>query len=408
MSELARLLQQYGYGEQPNPLAQDGVTYDTSNVLAGMPRPNALADALRTAASSIPENKEASLSMLNMVRGGLGTAANWLEGRPEIGKDTLAPLGAGLMGSAFAPQNALGIFGGRLAKTADHNALAKAEELAAKGADRKAIWDQTGWFQGADGKWRFEIDDSKSRISDSAYKDLHSQWEARGREMPSGLEHDTLYGAYPQLREAAYHYTLNPTDFGGSGALTHDLRMDAKGFSYPSPGAPGLVSAEAASPKKLHSIAMHELQHAVQRQEGFAPGGNPESMANINSVEAWRERLPYLVRKEMEDRGLERLRAGPELDAIKESIRQRISDELGQPFQYRHISRDVGDEMTYAVDLARNMSLPQLQEMTLQRLKDLGRTAYENLPGEREARNVQTRMNFTPTERRARPPWETE
>lgn len=48
MSDLARLLQQYGYG-QPNALAQDGESFDTSNVLAGMPRQNALAKALQTA-----------------------------------------------------------------------------------------------------------------------------------------------------------------------------------------------------------------------------------------------------------------------------------------------------------------------------------------------------------------------
>lgn len=56
MSDLARLLQQYGYGEQPNALSQDGVSYDTSNVLAGMPKPNALADALRVA--GVPQKDE--------------------------------------------------------------------------------------------------------------------------------------------------------------------------------------------------------------------------------------------------------------------------------------------------------------------------------------------------------------
>ena len=121
MSDLARLLQQYGYGEQSNALAQDGVTYDTSNVLAAMPKPNPLADALRIAMRSLPENKEHAFSMSNMLRGGLDTAASWLDyqNKPQPSdykpSEMLAPLGAGLMGTAFAPQNALGIFGGRLA-----------------------------------------------------------------------------------------------------------------------------------------------------------------------------------------------------------------------------------------------------------------------------------------------------
>jgi hypothetical protein len=50
------------------------------------------------------------------------------------------------------PASSLGTFGGRLAKTADHAKLAQAEELAARGAAREQIWNETGWFQGADGK----------------------------------------------------------------------------------------------------------------------------------------------------------------------------------------------------------------------------------------------------------------
>lgn len=115
------ILDRYGYGFRPNALSADGVSYDTSNVLAGIPKRNAVSDALRAARSAIPENRDHSVSMLNMLRGGLGSAANWLEGSPEIGPDTLAPMGAGLMTSmglnAFGaiPRNAAGIFGGRIA-----------------------------------------------------------------------------------------------------------------------------------------------------------------------------------------------------------------------------------------------------------------------------------------------------
>jgi len=66
--------------------------------------------------------------------------------------------GSGLVGAV--PERAAGIFGGRLAQTADHAALGRAEDMARKGADRDAIWNDTGWFQGSDGKWRFEIPDN--------------------------------------------------------------------------------------------------------------------------------------------------------------------------------------------------------------------------------------------------------
>jgi hypothetical protein len=73
---------------------------------------------LRAARDWIPENRDLpppqffmdprSLSMRNMLRAGLGTAANWLEGTSnpgaiEIGPDTLSPLGAIGVGAALKP-----------------------------------------------------------------------------------------------------------------------------------------------------------------------------------------------------------------------------------------------------------------------------------------------------------------
>jgi hypothetical protein len=46
------------------------------------------------------------------------------------------------------------IFAGVNAKTADTVALAKAEEMTSAGVDPRKVWSETGWFKGADGKWR--------------------------------------------------------------------------------------------------------------------------------------------------------------------------------------------------------------------------------------------------------------
>jgi hypothetical protein len=50
-----------------------------------------------------------------------------------------------VMGGGYggAQQGAAGIFGGRLAKTADQAALTRAEDLAAKGAPKEQIWKET-------------------------------------------------------------------------------------------------------------------------------------------------------------------------------------------------------------------------------------------------------------------------
>ena len=89
----------YGSGYSYNPVSdgvQDATTADT------VQRMNALysgpGGALRSLRNAIPEGSD-GLSILNMARSGLGTAANWLQGTPEIGPDTLAPLGLGSMGT---------------------------------------------------------------------------------------------------------------------------------------------------------------------------------------------------------------------------------------------------------------------------------------------------------------------
>ena len=51
-------------------------------------------------------------------------------------------------------------FAGQNAETADVAALDEAKRLLKDGADSETVRQETGWFQGMDGKWRFEIDDS--------------------------------------------------------------------------------------------------------------------------------------------------------------------------------------------------------------------------------------------------------
>jgi hypothetical protein len=96
-------------------------------------KPNSLADLLMGARNAIPENKgfpsektygpfgeeyavdyvPKGLSLANMLRDGLGTAAGWMDWRNKLSpddyapQDTLAPLGLGLMGGAI-PRGALG------------------------------------------------------------------------------------------------------------------------------------------------------------------------------------------------------------------------------------------------------------------------------------------------------------
>lgn len=177
-------------------------------------------------------------------------------------------------GLAARPAGGTGMFAGRLAKTADHEALARAEKMAAEGADRRAIWDQTGWFKGPDQKWRFEIDDSKAYADVS--EGIADGWKPNER-WPLGhvLGHKDAFAAYPSLDNAGIQYRQFPQSYKdaiGSYAQSGDqivLNSLHRGFGDDKAGL---------------SAILHEGQHRIQSAEGFARGGNrgvftPEEIA---------------------------------------------------------------------------------------------------------------------------------
>ncbi len=148
-----------------------------------------------------------------------------------------------------APIGALGVFGGRLARTANHRKLLDAMQLELNGIPREHIWNETGWFRGADDQWRFEIPDSAAKVNPGVSGDV-------GR-LEKVLEHPALYEAYPQLRDATVDVTR-----GGGGQYS--------GWN----GHPEIQLGE----QSMHNpeVALHETQHAIQDIEGFAKGGAPK------------------------------------------------------------------------------------------------------------------------------------
>ncbi len=69
-------------------------------------KPNPLVNLLLSARNAIPENKEHDISLANMLRGGLGSAAGWMDWKNRLSPDDyspqeiLAPIGSMAFGSA--------------------------------------------------------------------------------------------------------------------------------------------------------------------------------------------------------------------------------------------------------------------------------------------------------------------
>lgn len=188
--------------------------------------------------------------------------SDWYEGQRQKAINDWAPGMAISMMGAGAPAaeaGAVGIFGGRLAKTADRTALAKAEEMTKNGITKENIYAETGWFQGPDKKWRFEIPDKDSGMSGPG-----SIGDIVGKQGTVGdaLTHDALFEAYPELKDIP----LQGTDLLGKHGAMH--------IKDPIAGNSIAISNQAPLPR---SQLLHELQHEIQDIEGFSPGSSSSS-----------------------------------------------------------------------------------------------------------------------------------
>lgn len=163
----------------------------------------------------------------------------------------------------------LGIFAGPGAKTANLEDLEVAKKLVAMGESPELARKETGWFQAPDGKWRFEIDDSKAKFTEGAGI---GNMPARTQ-----LDHPELYEAYPDLRFTNMRYDANPGEGWskkpGPGNLYGEVNVEDP-FTK-SVGGEWAVN-QGVGPGDPLSVLLHEFQHQVQAREGFTGGYNPK------------------------------------------------------------------------------------------------------------------------------------
>lgn len=186
-----------------------------------------------------------------------------------------------------AAADTAGIFAGAKSQTADLNALKQAQLMDAVGADKTEIWDKTGWFTGADGKWRYEIPDNQAELTPRAQYSLGAVKNTMGNS-PQVINHPDLYAAYPELKNLSTGVDLNNQIIyhpnGGVSAPQASGSYIMGGIHDPEELGRQQLEINATNldlNKKGNpvDIGVHELQHAVQDIEGFSPGANP-SMFN--------------------------------------------------------------------------------------------------------------------------------
>ena len=310
-------------------------------------------------------------------------------------------------------------FGGRNANAADLDALNHAQEMERQGVAMDTIFRETGWYTGADGKWRFEIDDSgmeysrwgdlrrEDRAEYARFRELEGKFidgsitmdeqnelrqlleeghgagraeEQQTLQLPDFVRHDELYQNYPQLRQAGLRFARLPE--GTRGTFDgQDIILDESLRSAP------------------EDTLVHEIQHAIQRAEGFTGGASPEGWQAvrqqvIDTVAGARQNLDLWL----QDIGY------PEY--VRESMNRVVSGEITLDEHWKALEEFKKDS-PFAAEIARCEEELANYENQLRMLNNLGDgewgnsfDMYENTAGEIEARDVTARRQMTPEQRR--------
>ena len=153
-------------------------------------------------------------------------------------------------------------------KTYRMDNLKVAEKMERGKKDAKAIKLATGWERGADGKWRYEMPDAKIKdMKDIGGGHIVKRYEDdmlwNGGKLSNVIDAPGLFEAYPQLKDVRID-----TD-----AIMND--MPSNGEYNPKTNT---ITIHADELKYMNSILNHEIQHAIQFIEGFATGGNEDSV----------------------------------------------------------------------------------------------------------------------------------
>lgn len=235
---------------------------------------------------------------------------------------------------------------------------------------KKRIRLATGWERGADGKWRYEIPDERFtpefiaslEKSSERYKDERTQERYTYIGEIYG-ENSELLKIYPNLSEVSIRINIHP-DNKDEGYFMKGTEGDKYTF-----GTSDEIEVKATSIEKAQSILTHEIQHAIQHIEGFARGGNvnefKKKYAELNErVDDYNKKLSKASSKG--EKELYAQLMSEKMDVVKEI--QSLQDEYGV----------------------------------------VGVKPYNNLAGEVEARNTETRKDFTPEQRREKLLQETE
>lgn len=317
---------------------------------------------------------------------------------------------------------------GESGKNADLNALATAKAMQQEGASEESILALTGWYQGSDGKWRWEIDDSgmeyrrdgdarlleepeyqrlqelTQKWADSFEKDGTALTESEEAELErlqeeykdrvwdekyllrDFLKHDKLFETYPYLNRVSLVFD--------------DLSSGENGYFDKNSNTIVLSNDLVGVPERT---LLHEVQHVIQKIEGFSGGSSPEYWAQreyesgnfvTERLQGEYDKLLNSLSREEQNRYIRYTELERELERLFLSDE---NSEDGRRYAKLEAEQDAIYEELYPnqwfrdlLDLNRRMNDAPGEYMKM----------YRNTAGEIEARETANRWKMTAEERR--------
>lgn len=269
------------------------------------------------------------------------------------------------------PQDIQSLFLGETAKNADLEALEKAKIMTEQNVDTSTIWKDTGWIQGPDGKWRFEISDKDADFNSRRSELLVDDDDLEAPNLSTQFTHNRLYENSPDTKSIKLqNQNLGHAD-GAYNPESNKILLDYMADSR-------------------KATLLHEIQHALQQEYGFAVGTNYQTASEYQD----KAKLEYQSLKAQMYKVYQKMTAEIPQD-IKNENNPEIIGEFVLDFNERYLqaTSDLRDQIQ---DLENKYGVHT--EASKEKV-------YQNFAGEIEAREVQKRMDMTDEERRNTVPY---
>ena len=265
-----------------------------------------------------------------------------------------------------------------------------AKQMEDEKKDAKIIKMATGWEKGVDGKWRYEMPDAKIKDTiDVGGGNIVKRFEEdmlwTDGKLEDAVDAPKLFEAYPLLKNIKIHTDAVMNDMPSNGEYNPQTKT---------------ITIHADELKYLNSILNHEIQHVIQREEGFAHGGTPEQVErDFNAAKAeWKARsYAFELEEKAKEMGGEYNQSEVEKALIQEykdmDMPEFIPDKETRIKGFNYFARGYADRSMD--DAIKRFRLDRFQRTDFDSYQE-----YRKLAGEVESRNVEKRLGMTDKERR--------